>query len=286
MTAQSTRRALVLAGGGVAGIAWELGVLLGIRDSAAALRPAVVDADVVVGTSAGSTVVAQITAGTDLEQLFERQLQDTSSEIEVDVNTDALLAGFAAAAAGASSAGEIRRRIGALALRTPTVDESVRLAAVRGRLLDFRWPDREILIPAVDVETGELIIFDRTSGVSLVDAVAASCAVPGVWPPVTIAGRRYMDGGMRSGTNADLAAGADRILVITPTPAGVQSPADHLADEIDQLGKDKVLVIYADEASLAAFGTNPLSPATRAPAAAAGRAVGRRSAAAVAAFWA
>ena len=286
MTAQTTTRALVLAGGGVAGIAWELGVLLGIRDSAVALSPALVDADVVVGTSAGSTVAAQITAGTDLQQLFDRQLEDASSEIEVDVNTDALLAGFAAAADGASSAGEIRRRIGALAVSTPTVDESVRLAAVRGRLLDLQWPDREVLIPVVDVETGEPVIFDRTSGVSLLDAVAASCAVPGVWPPVTIGGRRYMDGGTRSGTNADLAAAADRIVVITPSAAGVQSPLDHLADEIEQLGEDRVLVIYADDESLAAFGTNPLSPATRAPAAAAGRAVGRRSAAAVAAFWA
>src|ERR1700712_946983 len=99
MTAQKTIRALVLAGGG-AGIAWELGVLLGIRECAAALSPALVDADVLIGTSAGSTVAAQISAGTDLQQLYDRQLEDASSEIDVDVNTDALLAGFAAAAAG------------------------------------------------------------------------------------------------------------------------------------------------------------------------------------------
>lgn len=286
MTEQATTtRALVLAGGGVAGIAWELGVLLGLRDGAPTLSPAVVDADVIVGTSAGSTVAAQIADGTDLQQLFDRQLQPTSSEIEVDVDAEALMAGFAAAAEGASSAIEVRRRIGDLALSTSTVDESVRLAAIRGRLLDERWPDRTLLIPAVDATTGEVVIFDRTSGVSLVEAVAASCAVPGVWPPVTIDGRRYTDGGTRSGTNADLAGPADRILVITPTLAGAQSALDHLDEEIQQLGEDKVMVVHADEASIAAFGNNPLSPATREPAASAGREVGRAAAASVAAFW-
>lgn len=282
----SSKRALVLAGGGVAGIAWELGVLLGIRDLAGALSPALVDADVIVGTSAGSTVAAQVSVGTDLQDLFDRQLHGTSSEIEVDVDFEALLAAFAAAAEGAFSADEIRRRIGSFALSTPTVDESARLAAVRGRLLELHWPDREVLIPAVDAETGELVVFDRRSGVSLVDAVAASCAVPGVWPPVTIDGRRYIDGGTRSGTNADLAGAADRILVITPSLAGVQTPMNHLPEEIEQLGAGRVLALYADEASVAAFGTNPLSPTTRRPAALVGRELGRRSAAAVAAFWA
>lgn len=281
----ATTRALVLAGGGVAGIAWELGVLLGLVESMAGVSPAVIDADIVVGTSAGSTVAAQITAGTQLQLLFDRQLDPVSSEIEVDVDADALLAGFSAAAAGASSGEEIRRRIGAFALATPTVDESVRRAAVRGRLLEVHWPDRDLRIPAVDVETGEAVVFDRSSGVDLLDAVAASCAVPGVWPPVTIDGRRYMDGGIRSGTNADLAAAADRILVITPSLAGGQSPLDRLADEIEQIGESKVCVVHADEASVAPFGTNPLSPATRRPAAEAGRVVGRRSGPAVAASW-
>ena len=285
MSEQVTTRALVLAGGGVAGIAWELGVLLGLRDGAATLDPAVVDADVIVGTSAGSTVAAQISTGTDLQQLFDRQLQQTSSEIEVEVDVEALLAGFAAAGVDASSATEVRQRIGALALSMTTVDESVRLAAVRGRLLDERWPDRHVLIPAVDTETGEVVIFDRNAGVDLVDSVAASCAVPGVWPPVTIDGRRYMDGGTRSSTNADLAGSVDRILVITPTLAGAQSASDHLDEEIQQLGLDRVMVVYADEASIAAFGLNPLSPATRQPAALAGRTVGQASAASVADFW-
>jgi NTE family protein len=279
------QRALVLAGGGVAGIAWELGVLLGIRDVAADLSPAVVDADLIVGTSAGSTVAAQIAEGTDLADLYGRQFSEKSSEIEVEVEVDSLMARLAEAATGAGSVQEMRQRIGALALATQAIPESARRGAVAGRLLSDAWSDRRLLIPAVDALTGDLRVFDRDSGVDLVDAVTASCAVPGVWPPVTIGGRRYVDGGVRSGTNADLAVGCDRILVITPSIEGVVSPLDHLDEEIQRLQPAQVLVIYADLASTAAFGTNPLSPSTRGPAALAGRAVGQSVAVEVASFW-
>jgi NTE family protein len=129
------------------------------------------------------------------------------------------------------------------------------------------------------------VVFAKDSNVDLVDAVAASCAVPGVWPPVTIGGRRYIDGGVRSSTNADLAAGCDRVLVITPTLATAPQPWGSLDDEIDQLSPADVRVVYADEASASAFGTNPLSPSTRGPAARQGREIGRSEAGAVASFW-
>ena len=161
----------------------------------------------------------------------------------------------------------------------------MRRGAVAGRLLDDTWPDRHLLIPAVDALSGELRVFARDSGVELIDAVTASCAVPGVWPPVTIDGRRYVDGGARSGTNADLAVGNDRILVITPSIEGVVSPLDHLAEEIELLQPSVVRVVYADQASASAFGVNPLSPSTRGPAALAGRRVGQSVAVDVASFW-
>ena len=280
------KRALVLAGGGVSGISWELGVLLGIRDGAPDLRPTLVDADVIVGTSAGSTVAAQITSGTDLDELFAAQLSETSSEIEVDLDLESLFAQLGSATAGATSAQETRQRIAALALAAQTVDEPARRAAVAGRLPSHVWPDRAVLVPAIDAETGELVVFTRDSGVGLVDAVTASCAVPGVWPPATIDGRRYVDGGVRSGTNADLAAGCDRVLLITPTLADAPSIWGSVQDEIEQLKPAEVMVVYADEASQAAFGRNPLSPATRRPAALAGRTVGRTHAERVARFWA
>jgi len=279
------KRALVLAGGGVAGIAWELGVLRGVQDADPGLESSVVAADVVVGTSAGSAVAGQITSGTPLEDLYAAQLAPGSSEIEVDFDMDDLIARFASVADGATTAEEIRWRIGALALATPTVEESARRAAIAARLPVHAWPDRVVLLAAIEAETGELTVFTRESRVSLVDAVAASCAVPGVWPPVTIDGHRYVDGGVRSGTNADLAAGCDRVLIITPTSADAPSPWGDLAGEIELLRPADVRVLHADEASLAAFGTNPLSPATRGPSARAGRELGRAQAAGLARFW-
>jgi NTE family protein len=279
------KSALVLAGGGVAGIAWELGVLRGLADFDPVLAEDVIAADLVVGTSAGSAVAAQITSGTPLADLYDRQLDEASAEIEVDLDMEELLARFTAATVGVSSLDEARRAIGALALDTETVDEPVRRAAVAARLPVPTWPWRQMLLPAVDAETGETAVFTRDSGVSLVDAVAASCAVPGIWPPVTINGRRYIDGGVRSSTNADLAAGSDRVLVVVPALAGQPDPFSRLDDEITALRPTPVLAVHADAASVRAFGTNPLAPATRAPAAQAGREVGRASAAQVAAFW-
>jgi NTE family protein len=279
------KRALVLAGGGVAGIAWELGVLHGIGDTDPDLLASITAADTVIGTSAGSAVAAQVTSGAALADLYAAQLSGTSSEIEVDLNLEELMERFAAATAGAATAQEMRQQIGALALATATVPEVARRTAIAARLPLPDWPDRTVLLPAVDAESGELMVFTRDSGASLTDAVAASCAVPGVWPPVTIGGRRYIDGGVRSATNADLAAGCDRVLIITPTLEDTPQPWGSLDEEIGQLRPAAVHVVHADTDSLAAFGLNPLSPATRPPSARAGRAAGQAQAAAISRFW-
>jgi NTE family protein len=278
-------RALVLAGGGVAGIAWELGVLTGMGDVDPELLSSLRQADVVIGTSAGSAVAAQITSSAAMEELYARQLSEHSSELSVDLNIEELMTRFIAATTGAIGPEDMRRRIGAMALETPTVSEAARRAAVAGRLPDEHWPDRTLLITAIDAETGELTVFTKASQVELVDAVAASCAVPGVWPPVTIGDRRYIDGGTRSGTNADLAAGCERILIITPAQKSAPQPWGNLADEIEQLSPGMALVIYGDEPSTAAFGPNPLSPSTRAPSARQGRRIGQAEATAVRSFW-
>ncbi|HEY6498428.1 MAG TPA: patatin-like phospholipase family protein [Streptosporangiaceae bacterium] len=279
------KNALILAGGGVAGIAWELGVLRGLQDSDPALAARVLAADLVVGTSAGSAVAAQITSGVPLDDLYGRQLSETSAEIEVQLDMEQLLARFTAAVSATASPDEALRAIGALALDTETVAEPVRMTAVAARLPVPDWPDRLMLLPALDALTGQLTAFSKDSGVALADAVAASCAVPGIWPPVTINGHRYIDGGVRSPTNADLAAGYDRILIITPADPDQPVPFGALDEEIERLKPGRVHVVPADAASLAAFGTNPLSPATRGPAARAGREVGRAHAAEVAALW-
>jgi NTE family protein len=279
------KRALVLAGGGVAGIAWELGVLRGIQEVDPDLQSSLFAADLIVGTSAGSAVAAQITSGTALEDLYAAQLTGTSNEIEVNVNMEDLMARFTAAVSGAATSQDMRRRIGALAMSTQTIGEAERRTAIASRLPVHDWPDRVVLLPAIDAESGELMIFTRDSGATLADAVAASCAVPGVWPPVTISGHRYIDGGVRSATNADLAAGCDRVLVITPSLADTPAPWGSLDDEIEQLKPADVRVVHADAASLAAFGMNPLSPTTRKPSALAGRKIGRAQAADLGLFW-
>ena len=121
-------------------------------------------------------------------------------------------------------------------------------------------------------------MFDRHSGTALVDAVAASCAVPGIWPPVSIGGRRYVDGGVRSSDNADLATGYAEVVVLSPLGLNPAFPSRMpLQDAVDRLRAEAsaVTVITPDAASAAAMGVNPLDPATRAPAAQAGRAQGR-----------
>lgn len=147
------------------------------------------------------------------------------------------------------------------------------------------WPDRDLRIVAVDATTGVEAVFTRDSGAGLVDVVGASCAVPGVWPPVTIGERRYIDGGLRSVTNADLAAGCDAVLVLSPMtmPPGGSFPS--LDDERAALAPARVLVVTADEAYQAASGANPLDPSTREPCARAGRAQAAAVADAVRSLW-
>ncbi len=171
--------------------------------------------------------------------------------------------------------------------RLQTIPEAERHVIIESRLPVHEWPQQRLLIVAVDTETGEEYIMDRESGVTLVDAVAASCAVPGIWPPVTIAGHRYMDGGMRSATNADLARGYDRILILNPLGANANYLGAGLDAEVAALQQEgsQVLVIAPDTASTTAIGMNPLDPATRQPSAQAGRAQGRELATAVAALW-
>ena len=138
-------------------------------------------------------------AAATLEELFARQVAETSAEIDSGVDIDAITELFLAALGDSNTLDTKRQqmqRIGAVALATETVPEPVRRDVIAQRLPSHDWPDRVLRLTAIDTATGELVVFDRDSGVGLVDAVAASCAVPGAWPPVTIAGRRYMDGGV------------------------------------------------------------------------------------------
>jgi len=254
---------LVLGGGGVAGIAWHTGILRGLADAGVD----VTGADLVIGTSAGSTVAAKLGAGRPIGELFDRQVDPTTldSELSPPVSMAELIERLTPIFTGPFDDAERRRRLGVLALATETVGEDVRRAVFTGRLVGTAWPDRRIMVVAVDAVTGDRRVFDATSGVDLIDAVAASSAVPGVWPPVTLQGRRYIDGGVWSATNADLAAGSGRVLVLVPLSD------DALGAEGAELeGQDRNEILRPDAASLEAFGADVLDPAVRAPSARAG----------------
>lgn len=285
----TTRRALVLAGGGIAGIAWETGVLRGIADESPAAARLLLDSDVLLGTSAGSAVAAQLGSGCPLEALFDRQVAESSAEIDSGVDIDDITEVFLTALGqpyddALDKTRQQLRRIGAVAVATQTVPEPVRRRVIAQRLPSHDWPDRVLRITAIDVATGELVVFDRDSGVGLVDAVAASCAVPGAWPPVTIGDRRYMDGGVGSSVNLGVAGDCDAAVVLVPSGRDAPAPfGDGPAAEIAAFA-GATHAVFADDDSLAAFGPNPLDPRCRIDSAVAGRHQGRREARAVARF--
>ncbi|WP_446214871.1 patatin-like phospholipase family protein [Micromonospora sp. IBHARD004] len=273
-------RALVLGGGGVTGVAWELGLLAGLAERGVELA----GADLVVGTSAGSVVGAQLCSGVPVEELYAAQLRPATGEV-------AARFGMGAVArllwAGGRTRDELRSRarIGAMAVAARTPSEASRRAVIEGRLPAREWPARRLLVTAVDAGSGEFVVFDAASGVSLVDAVGASCAVPGVWPPVTIGDRRYVDGGMRSAVNADLAAGAEAVVVLAPVSSAF-GPMPRLSAQVAALRRSaRVAVVAPDAAARRAIGRNVLDPARRAGAARAGRAQAAAVVDEVAAVW-
>lgn len=276
--ARMTSRALVLGGGGVTGIGWELGVIAGLADAGIDLSTA----DVFVGTSAGSVVAAQVASGLPVSDLYAAQLADATGEIAAKLGAGTLLR-WVWAGIGQRDPERVRARIGRMALAAKTVPEAERRAVLERRLPVRDWPQRRLLITAVEATTGEFVAFDQDSGVTLVDAVAASCAVPGVWPPVTIDGRRYVDGGVRSAANVDLAAGCERVVVIAPITMSA-GPMPGVAAQTAALGA-RTAVVSPDRSAKRAIGRNVLDPARRAGAAKAGRAQAAAVAAAVAAVW-
>jgi NTE family protein len=273
-------RSLVLGGGGVTGVAWELGLLAGLAELGVDLT----DADLVVGTSAGSVVGADVTSGVGLAELYEAQLAPPAGEITARLELK-VIAKLSWAMFGSRDPVKARARIGKMALASRTVSEAERRKVIAARLPVHDWPDSKLLIAAVDAESGEFTVFDAASGVGMVDAVGASCAVPGVWPPVTIGERRYVDGGMRSAANVDLAAGYERVVVVAPLTRGF-GHMQSVARQVAGLGTEvQTAVVEPDEAALKAIGRNVLDPARRAPAARAGHVQAAREAERVAAVW-
>ncbi len=255
--------ALVLGGGGVTGVAWETGVLAGLSDAGLDLS----NAELLVGTSAGAAVAAQVASGTPLATLLERQVAGSAQEIPAALGPS-VLARYVWAMLTRREPAELGRAMGRLAMGARTVGEAERLAVIASRLPSHEWPERALRVTAVNARTGEFRVFDRDDNVSLVDAVAASCAVPGVWPPVTVEGQRWIDGGMRSAVNADLAAGRARVVILAPitTGFGAMPSVDQQAAVLRAAGS-VVVVVSPDREARSRMGRNSLDPARRAAAA-------------------
>ncbi len=287
----SLKRGLVLGGGGITGIAWETGLLWGLAEAGLDLT----GAERIVGTSAGSIVGAQITGEVGLEELYRRQLLAPSDLGDDSAPLASLGLGVVAkfTIALIRARGDIRRfgrLLGTASMRAaaagklPTVPE--RYEQVAKRIGGLTWPDRDLVIAAVDVATGELVCFGPQTSrpeVSLEDAVNASCSVPLVYPPIPIQDSTYVDGGVRSGSNASLAAGCDRVIALTP----VDRAAGPMRTAAAQLSKLDIPfeVISPDEASLAAIGKNVLDPAARPPSARAGYAQAAKELERTRAIW-
>ncbi len=290
-TGPVTTRGLVLGGGGITGIAWETGLLAGLAEAGVDLTAA----DRVIGTSAGSIVGAQVTSGLTLDELYRRQLLPPAELGDGGVPLARIGLGVVArfvvsvlqARGDAERFGQLlgTRAVAAAAKgRTPSVAQ--RYEQVAQRIGAIEWPDRDLLVTAVDVATGSLVAFGPRGahpGARLEDAVNASCAVPCVYPPIRIEGRTYIDGGVRSGTNADLAAGCDAVVALAPIDRS-RGPLRSAADQLRDLGV-RHLVIAPDPTSLRAIGKNVLDPAARPASARAGYAQAGVHVAALRELW-
>jgi len=288
-------RALVLGGGGSAGNAWLIGVLAGLFDAGLD----VTDADLVIGTSAGATAAAQVTSAPLPELLAQT--------IDIGPRPHGSRPGRPAAGSGANpletlhrliaaseDPADYRRRISEATLELEAASDGSGTdrwrAIVTPRLPSLDWPDRTILLTAIDADTAAPVVLDRHSGVDLVDAVAASTSNGLGSGPYRIGDHRYLDGGYRRNENADLATGYGRVLVLSPLGGRTLTPLDwgqQLATQVDELRASGSTVesILPDDASLEAFGDNMMNPATRPPAARAGFDQGRALAARLTAFW-
>ena len=291
--------ALVLGGGGAAGNAWLIGVIAGFADAGVDITAV---ADLVIGTSAGATAAAQVRSGIPPAKLMAsvgsspKPTVGENRERAPSLPMTTVFERMRAIGAAATSAAELQRAMGAFGLDCDSVlgpKADQRRATVAGRLPRHEWPERPMIVTALDASTGELVKFDRNSGAELVDAVAASTALPGLVPPVSINGGRYFDGGVRSTDNADLAHGYANVVVLSPlTGRSGNEPGQFeglrrapewrtdLASQVEDLRTQgsRVEVFAPDAHSRAAMGTNMMDLAARAPTARAGFAQGKREA--------
>ena len=268
----------VFGGGGVGGIAWEIGMLAGFADEGVQVAPSAM----VIGTSAGSVVGGQLATGEGIDAMFERQVARVVNEPTVSMSAGTLFK-FATAQLFVKTPEEAGRKIGKLAMAADVGTPEERIAVIGTRLSSHEWGDLDLHLTVVDAESGERRVITKADGIPLVHAVAASCAIPLVWPPIVIEGRHYIDGGMRSTLNLDLATGSGPVIALAPSTASF-GPWGRISTQREGLGADRTVeVLTRDEASKTAQGRNVMDRSVVPAVARAGREQGRRDAARVAA---
>lgn len=292
-----TTRALVLGGGGPVGIAWESGLIAGLEAAGVSLG----NADRIIGTSAGAVVGAQLALGRTGAQLQAAQQAQTARPSERSLargvssgqraappDLSPLMRAMSTRPQDPAALPAWFAGIGAFALGATTIAEDAFIATFGALVGGAAWPAKEFICTAIDAERGVFVSWTRDAGVPLARAVASSCAVPGIYPPITINGQRYYDGGLRSATNADLAAGCDSVVVISVMPAAAPPFAAALDAEIAALRASgcRVALISADDAARKVFGANLMDASRRLPALEAGVAQGRAAAAELRKVWA
>ncbi len=291
-------RALVLGGGGPVGEAWESGVILGLHDKDIDLSRA----DLIIGTSAGAIVGARLASKMATVNFIRAALAPADAPAPGQPAHAApsaarpdfsfLATKLREMATGKGDHQAIRAEIGRWAIGVHAiVSESDFVASYERRFPNREWPSRAYECVSVDAGDGSIRVWNESSGVALAEAVASSCALPGLFAPVAIEGHRYMDGGVRSVTNADLARGCKTALILAPT-AALSDPlakgfTAHLDDEVKALRDSgcEVELIAPDAASLKAFGPSVGDEHHRAPALDAGRLEGQAIANSIAKLW-
>ncbi len=283
---------MVLGGGGVFFVAWQVAYLNTLERHGLDL----VDSEIIVGTSAGSVVASALAAG---------HLRAMGTKVEALSRVPALLGVMAPAgglhpsqqrafdlfAQADNARPETVSGIGHAALAAQSASARKMRTSVSVLLQERNWPAASLRVTATDAYSGERVVVAHDSRVRIQNAVAASCAVPGLFEPQPVGDRRCMDGGVSgTGTHSDLVAGVEKVLIISlsahmdTAQAGMTMTADASAAELTALGATGThhTLVGPEGVEMATL----MDPASASKGMTDGAAAAARDAEALLAFWA
>lgn len=261
---------LVLGGGGQCGIAWEIGLLKGLADHGIELRLS----EQIIGTSAGSQVGAVIASNKTWEEIWNEQIDEEINEVNPNPNMGEVFDEYERITKEATNGDDWVEKLCEFAKTYQVaVTEDEHIKRIKERIGDIQWGDN-LIITGTDIETVRRKTWKQEDNINIHQALSASSSLPGVWPPTTIDGKQYSDGGSYSMENADLATETEKVIILSPnvqvdTPISLKQQVDQLIQE----GK-QVLSLIPNASVVAKFnemGNNPVDPSIRKVIAAASR---------------